>query len=62
MASYAQGGAEKTITSLLGRVSSTYAAGVRAALLGFDDELVQLLAQLPQSPVCFPVLKTKLSH
>ena len=56
MASYAEGGAEKTITGLLARVAGIYASEVQVALLGTDDELEQLLQKLPQSPVCCPIL------
>jgi hypothetical protein len=44
MASYVEGGAEVTIARLLTRVDSGYSAHVRATLLGFDQELEQLLS------------------
>jgi hypothetical protein len=52
MASYAEGGAERIIATLLARVDSGYSAQVRTALLGHDLELEQLLSSLPGSPVC----------
>ena len=53
MVFYRDGGAQKTMTGLLGRVAGIYSDDVRAALLGMDEELEQLLQKLPQSPVCF---------